>query len=214
MAFAELARAEAHLGERVARARFEQAVELANAEDEVKPLTLGGPSARFLALKRIGERMSDAGFGEMALALATSLAGETNDEWRALRACLIGTVASHGLRKGTLDHKRAEGLFAEALASARRARNSMIGPAWQLGALLQVADRLAEAGRLRAAFEALGLAHFTVDPFVIGLTAWADALERRVVGLSLSVIIAVAEIFGWQRPDWKAIAEAITGASS
>jgi len=202
-AFAELARAEAHLGETSAAERFDQAVDLANMEDERAFLTLLGPSARFSVLTQIGELMTESGFGNKALDIATSLENETDDEWHALQASLLASVAAHGLRTATMDERRSVQLFSEALACAKRTRNPVIGPPWQLVAFVQIANKCAEAGRLRAAFDALGQAHFTADPFVIGVAAWADSLEEISAGLSLQVIAAVAEIFGWQRPDWK-----------
>jgi tetratricopeptide (TPR) repeat protein len=212
MAYAELARTEAQLGDPAAEARFERAVELANAKDDTIFLTLLGPSPRFSALRLIGEQMSDAGFPEKTLGIVNSLENETDDEWQALCASLIAAVAARGERVGILDRKRTDELFSKALASARRAHNSMIGPPWQLIALLQVADQLAEAGRLRSAFDAISQAHFTVDPFVIGVSAWADSLDATAQGLSLSVIAAVAQVFGWQRSDWKAVGEEIAVA--
>jgi pentatricopeptide repeat protein len=209
IAFAELARAEAARDETAAGIRFERAVQLANAKDDALIWMPLGPSARFSALKSIGDQMTAAGFSDQALAVVSSIENETDDQWQALRASLIATVAAHGVRTGTLDQKRADELFSDAFACARRARNSLTGP-WQAEALLQVASHLAKAGRLRSAFEAISQAHFTVEAFVFGITMWADSLEARANGLSLSVIAAIAEVFGWQRPDWKAIAEQIS----
>jgi hypothetical protein len=209
--FAELAWAEAHLGDREARQRFRRAADLASEKDPRKIFTLTGPSPRFSALKRIGERMTQAGFGDEALAIAESLAGETDSEWYLLRASLIAAVAAHGRRTETLDDQRCDTLFDQALACARKATNSIIGPvAWQAAALLSVAERLALARRWRRAFETLGEAHFTADPFVIGVGTWFEALEERASGLTLAVIAAIAEVFGWQRPDWREVALALT----
>jgi thioredoxin-like negative regulator of GroEL len=214
MAYADLARAEAHLGDDDVNVRFEQAVELANTKDEQNFITLMGPSPRFTALKRIGERMVDAGLNEMAIALANSLETDSDDESLALNAFLLSTTASHGLLKGTLDEKYSEELFSKALIKAKSARNSLVGPSWQLLGVIHIAKCLAEVGQLRSAFDLLGEAHFTTDPYIFGLVQWAEILEKKREGLSLKIITAVAEIFSWQRPDWKAIVHAIQMGNS
>jgi tetratricopeptide (TPR) repeat protein len=211
MAYAELARAETgHGGESVASGLFEKAVTLANAKDDTIFLDILGPSARFSALKIIGERMTDAGFPDKALAIASSLEQENDDEWHALRASLIATVAARGARAEAVDVRRTNELFSAAVACATLASNSMIGPPWHVVALLLVGERLIEAGRWRPAFDAISQAHFTIDPFLIGIAEWADSLDAIAQGLSLSVIEAVARVFGWQRPDLTTLAEEIS----
>jgi hypothetical protein len=209
MAYAEVARAEAGGDAAAARVCFERAVELANTPDETVFLPLLGPSPRFSALKVIADRMTDAGFVDMAIAVARTVVNEKDDEWKALHASVIAAVAVRRVRSGPAGEKAANLLFDEARAAARRARDSFLGPPWHVIALHELANRLAEAGRLRAAFEAISEAHFTLDPFMIGVAGWADTLDRRSTGLSLAVTAAAAQVFGWQRPDWAAVAELI-----
>jgi tetratricopeptide (TPR) repeat protein len=210
MAYAELARAEAAQGDaRGAAILFENAVELANAKDDAMiPIWLG-QSHRFSALKVIGERMAEAGFPEKTLALANTFEHEDDGEWLALRASLIATVAALGSRSGSAHAQQVDELFGIASACALRARNLMIGPPWQLVALMLVAERLAQAGRWAPAFDAISQAHFTIDPFLVGIAGWSEQLDSITQGLSLSVIEAVARVFGWQRPDLMELAEEI-----
>ena len=105
-------------------------------------------------------------------------------------------------------------LFTRALVSARRAENSLIGgPPWKVVALAIVAAQLAKARRWRWAFDVVSEAHFTIDPFLIAVTDWSDALETTAPGLFRAVLAGVAGVFGWQRPDLKALAERIAGES-
>jgi hypothetical protein len=210
MAYAELARAEARQDAAAGRARFEEAVRLAYAKDDTFFLHLLGPSPRFSALKAIGDRMAEAGFLEAALDLAARASTEKDDEWAALGASMIASVAERGARTGALNEKQTDDLFRQSLASAKRAQNPIIGTQWQLFTLLQIAEQLVAAGRFHRAFDAISQAHFTVDPFMVGVATWADSLDSRTRGLSLAVIAAAAEVFGWQRPDWKAVADQIT----
>lgn len=210
IAYAELARADAVRGDTSgAVVLFEKAVDLANANDDAISPTLLGPSSRFSALMTIGERMADAGFPEKTLAIANSLEHENDDEWVTLRASLIATVAAHGSRTGNADEQRIDGSFGMAIACAHGAHNSRIGPSWRLIALTLVAKRFVEAGRWAAAFDTISQAHFTIDPFLIGIALWAESLDSTTPGLSLSVIEAVARVFGWQRPDLTKLAEEI-----
>jgi hypothetical protein len=207
MAMAEVARAEAHCGVSTAAAHFEQAIKTAHERDDSLSLSFLGPSPRNSALTLVGQRMTEAGLLEQALGLIQELEKETEDEWLASRASLLGTVAVRGARLGTLDRHRVEALFAQALAIAGRIPTTVLGPPWQLIALGQIAKQLAESGRYRSAFNTISLAHFTLDPFMIGVSEWADTLEELEKGMSLAVIAAMTRIFGWQRADWKILAE-------
>ena len=191
-----------------AMGRFEDALVLVNDVTEESWTRLFGPSPRLVTLRLIAERMTVAGRYDDALALASVEAGD--DEWHAFRASVLATVAAQRVASGVTGPERNDELFSRALVCARRAENSVVGgQPWKVIALITIAAQLARARRWRWAFDVVSEAHFTVDPFLMAVSDWSDALETTAPGLSTTVLTGVAGVFGWQRPDLKALAERI-----
>jgi hypothetical protein len=191
-----------------AMGRFEDALVLVNSVAEDSRISLFGPSPRLFTLLVIAQRMTKAGRYDEALALASVEAGD--DEWHVFRASVLATVAAHRTVSGVAGPQQNDELFSRALQCARRAENAVVGGRpWRVIALTTVAAQLARASRWRWAFDIVSEAHFTIDPFLIAVSNWTDALETTAPGLSTAVLAGVAGVFGWQRPDLKAVAEQI-----
>jgi hypothetical protein len=188
--------------------RFEDALVVVNGVTELSWATLFGPSPRLVTLALIADRMAKAGRYENALALASVETGD--DEWLSFRASVLATVAARRTASGVVGPEQNDALFRRALVSARQAENSVVGGRpWQAIALITVAAQLARARRWRWAFDVVSEAHFTIDPFLIAVSDWSDALETTAPGLPTAVLAGVAGVFGWRRPDLEAVAERI-----
>ena len=188
--------------------RFEDAIVVLNGVTEESWATLFGPSPRLVTLGLIAERMAKAGRYDDALALARVETGD--DEWLAFRASVLATVAAQRAASGVVGPEQNDELFSRALVSARQAENPVVGGhPWHVIALVTVAAQLARARRWRWAFDVVSEAHFTIDPFLIAVSDWSDALEATAPGLTTTVLAGVAGVFGWRRPDLEALAERI-----
>jgi hypothetical protein len=79
--------------------------------------------------------------------------------------------------------------------------------------MLEISKRFAQTRRLRSALEAASQAYVTIDFFLICVASW-EVLDPTAPGLSLSLISAVLDVFGWQRPVLGTLAKQIAEAGA
>ncbi len=208
-----------------AAGRLEEAADLAREIDRVASRSRA-LSAAAGAMASAGDAEADSVFAEarqvaevghgfwkdialvdLAAAFARS---ERYDDARSIADLLADEHKAEALRHvatalAEAGESAADAVFAEARDALRAGSPNETSLRNELGQAMARSGRISDA---LMTFRPLGL-----DEFVKNVAGWAPEAEQRKPGTALALVAGAADVTGWVRSDWRAVAELIGRAS-